>query len=218
MGGQSTDRREVLRALSLAAAASQFSGFDRWAFASAKPHAGHAGSAPAKSSTTRYQPQFFSAEEYASLERLTEMIIPSDGTPGAKEAGVSEFIDFMVASDPEIQYRFRYGLGWLDTHARWLFGAGFRDLSEKQQNEMLEHLAYAQRYRPREEDGRAFFRLLREYAVMGYYTSRIGLEQLDYPGLQLVYDEMPGCPHQGDPEHKHLPPPKYKSLAVRNDA
>jgi len=71
---------------------------------------------------------------------------------------------------------------------------------------MLEHLAYKDKYRPREEDGQAFFKLLREYTVMGFYTSRIGLEELDYPGLKMVYDEMPGCPHQDDPEHKHLPP------------
>jgi hypothetical protein len=43
--------------------------------------------------------------------------------------------------------------------------------------------------------------------VKGYYTSRIGLEELDYPGLQTVWAEMPGCPHTGDPEHLHLPPP-----------
>jgi gluconate 2-dehydrogenase gamma chain len=71
----------------------------------------------------------------------------------------------------------------------------------------LEHLAYKDRNRPREEDGRAFFKLVREYTVMGFYTSRIGLEQLGYPGLQTVYDEMPGCPHLDDPEHRHLPPP-----------
>ena len=38
---------------------------------------------------------------------------------------------------------------------------------------------------------------------MGFYTSRIGLEALDYPGLKL-YSESPGCPHPGDPEHLHL--------------
>jgi hypothetical protein len=113
----------------------------------------------------------------------------------------------MVASDPEIQYRFRYGLVWMDTHAKWLFGHPFRDVDVAGQNEMLEHLAYKDRYRPGEEDGRAFFELLREYTVMGFYTSRIGLEQLDYPGLQEVYAEMPSCPHPDDPEHRHLPSP-----------
>ena len=44
------------------------------------------------------------------VERLAEIIIPSDATPGAKEAGVAEFIDFMVAKRSEVQYGFRTGL------------------------------------------------------------------------------------------------------------
>ena len=204
MGGQGLDRREVLRILSLAAVASQFPGFDRWAFGLCDAHAD---TGVVKPRSITYKPQFFTSNEYATLARLTELIIPSDGTPGAREAGVSEFIDFMVASDPEIQYRFRYGLVWMDTHAKWLSGNSLCDLDASGQNEMLEHLAYKDRYRPGEEDGRAFFELLREYTVMGFYTSRIGLEQLDYPGLQEEYPEMPGCPHPDDPEHRHLPPP-----------
>ncbi len=204
MGGQGMDRREVLRILSLAATASQFPGFDRWVLACSHRHAD---TGPAKTPSGTYKPQFFSPNEYATLERLTELIIPSDGTPGAREAGVSEFVDFMVASDPEIQYRFRYGLVWMDTHAKWLSGQPFRDLDAAGQKEMLEHLAYKDRYRSGEKDGRAFFKLLREYTVMGFYTSRIGLEQLDYPGLEDVYAEMPGCPHPDDPEHRHLPSP-----------
>lgn len=206
MGGQSLERREVLRVMSLAAAASQFPGFRRWAFACEH---GPAGEGLAKSAPGTYQPQFFSPEEYATLERLTDLIIPSDRTPGAREAGVSEFIDFMVASDPEIQYRFRYGLSWIDTHAQWLHSKAFRDLTTEQQTQMLERLAYKDKHRPREDDGQAFFKLLREYTVMGFYTSRVGLEELDFPGLKMVYDEMPGCPHLDDPEHKHLAPPKF---------
>jgi len=204
VGGQNPNRREVLRVLSLGAAASQFAGFSRWSFACGH-RASQAGTFP--SPKKAYIPQFFSSDEYALLERLTDLIIPSDGSPGAREAGVSEFIDFMVSKDTGIQYRFRFGLAWIDTHASWLQGKSFRELPEVQQIEILEHLAYKDKYRPREEDGRAFFNLVREYTVMGYYTSRIGLEQLGYPGLQTVYDEMPGCPHAGDPEHRHLPPP-----------
>lgn len=201
MGGQNLERREVLRVISLAAAASQFAGFHRWSFACGQAQ-------PIRAAKTSYRPRFFSSDEYATLELLTDLIIPSDGSPGAREAGVSEFIDFMVASDPKIQYRFRYGLSWIDTHARWLHNKAFRELAAERQTDILEHLAYKDQHRPREEDGQAFFKLVREYTVMGFYTSRIGLEELDYPGLKMVYEEMPGCPHLDDPEHKHLPPPK----------
>lgn len=205
MAGQGMERREVLRVMALAAAASRFAGFDRWVFAH-----DHARAAKVKIAGTNptYQPQFFSREEYATVARLAELIIPSDGSPGAREAGVSEFIDFMVASDPKIQFRFRYGLAWLDAHGTRLYGRPFQELTVGQQNAILEPLAYKDRYRPGENEGRAFFKLVREYTVMGFYSSRVGLEQLDYPGLKF-YAESPECPHRDHPEHRNLPPPKF---------
>lgn len=205
MAGQNVERREVLRVLALASAAAQFPGFQRWAFACPEHPDHDLVQAP---SAGPYRPQFFSSQEYPILEILTDLIIPSDGTPGAREAGVSEFIDFMVSSDPEIQYRFRYGIGWIDARARSLHGRPFAQLDRSQQTEMLEHLAYTKKFRPGEEDGRAFFKLIRDYSLMGFYTSRIGLQELDYPGLKTHYDQMPGCPHHDDREHKHLPSPQ----------
>jgi Gluconate 2-dehydrogenase subunit 3 len=204
MAGQGMDRREVLRALALASAASSFPGFSRWSFACGD----HVNVGAPTPRPATYAPQFFSRHEYATLERLADLIIPSDDTPGAKEAGVAEFIDFMVAHDESIQYSFRLGLTWLDAESERLDGSRFLGLTAEKQAGMLEHLAYRNRYRPGEEDGRAFFKLAREYTVMGYYTSRVGLKELDYPGLRL-YSESPGCPHKGDPEHRHLPPAKF---------
>jgi gluconate 2-dehydrogenase gamma chain len=203
MAGQGIERREVLRVMALAAGAARFPGFQRWAFA-----CDHVSATGVQVKPAQYTPQFFTPAEYTTVERLAEMIIPSDGpnggAPGASEAGVSEFIDFMVSSDPSVQYRFRYGLTWLDAHAEKLHGKTFRQLSAEQQNDLLEDLAYKDHHRPGEEDGREFFKLVREYTVMGFYTSRIGLQQLDFPGLKL-YSESPGCPHLNDPEHRHLP-------------
>ncbi len=197
MAGQGMDRREVLRAMAMAAAASRFPGFSRWAFA-----CDHTSGGAVAATRAEYAPRFFTQAEYAALECLTELIIPSDGSPGAREAGVSEFIDFMVASDPPLQYRFRYGLTWLDSRALEMHARPFRELAGAEQAEMLGYLAYKERFRPGEDDGRAFFALLREYTVMGYYTSRVGLEQLDFPGLKF-YAGSPGCPHTGDPEHRN---------------
>jgi len=203
MGGQGLERREMLRMLALAAAASSHPGFHRWTFA-----CDHAGSERLQVKPTRYTPRFFSAEEYATVERLADLVIPADGTPGARDAGVSEFVDFMVDSDPGVQYRFRYGLVWLDAHARRSHGGLFRELDEAKQTEILTHLAYHDRFRAGEEEGRAFFKLMREYTIMGFYTSRIGLQQLDYPGLRSFRASLPSCPHGGDPEHRRLTPSK----------
>ena len=203
MAGQGIERREVMRLLALASAASAFPGFRRWAFAC--DHGVPPNGSPKKAGDP-YRPLFFSSREYALVEHLAHLIIPSDGTPGAREAGASEFIDFMVANTPVVQTQFREGLKWMDAQARKLFGRAFLNLGLDQQNKLLEPLAYKNRYRPGEEDGRKFFALIRTYTVMGFYTSRIGMEALEIPSLQTVWKEMPGCPHPDDPEHRNLAP------------
>jgi gluconate 2-dehydrogenase gamma chain len=205
MAGQNIERRDILRILALAMPASQFAGFKRWVFA--HDHV-NAQKITAGAQNRPYEPQFFLPEEYALVERLAEMIIPSDGTPGAREAGVSEFIDFIVASDPDIQPVFRQGLTWMNAHAMRLYNHPYLNLPAERQTEILERLAYKGRHRPAEQAGRAFFELFREYTVIGFYTSRIGLEQLDYPGLRHHYPESLGCPHTDDREHRQLTPGK----------
>lgn len=199
LAGQSIERRDVLRVLALAAAASEFPGFSRWAIA-----CGHGDAERPRPRPGHYTPQFFTAHEYATLEKLTDMILPSDGSPGAADAGVSEFVDFMVWSDPSIQYKFRYGLTWLDAQADRLYGRQFLKLEADQPQEILDHLAYKQKFRAGEEEGRDFFKLVRDYTMMGFYTSKAGLQELDYPGLQVFYTSTPKCPHPDDPEHRHL--------------
>ena len=73
---------------------------------------------------------------------------------------------------------------------------------------LLEPLAYTKKFRPGEEPGRRFFSRMREYTIMGFYTSEVGLKELDFPGLEF-YAESPACPHHDDPEHRHLPPPQF---------
>ncbi|MGA8027679.1 MAG: gluconate 2-dehydrogenase subunit 3 family protein [Bryobacteraceae bacterium] len=182
MANQAPARREILEILGIAAAVSQFPGFSRWACAAASA---------AQPKTAVYRPQFFTPAEYLSIDQLTELIIP-----GAKDAGVSEFIDFMAANDPEIQTPFRAGLQHL--------GQG-------------DPQAFLQASVPENSQTHSFFKLIRTYTVMGYYTTRIGLEELDYPGLRF-YTESPACPHTNDPEHRHLPPPPEQNRARKQAA
>jgi hypothetical protein len=198
MAGQGIQRREMLRILSTAAAAAGFPGFSRWSFA-----CGHGRNATSQIKPAAYDPQFFARPEFALVERLTELIIPSDGTPGAKEAGVAEFIDFMVVSDREVQYGFRTGITWLNAHSERLHGKPFTQLAAEQQTVLLEPLGFKDKARPGEEDGQKFFRLMREYTVMGFYSSEVGFKELDNPALKF-YAESPSCPHKGDPEHRNL--------------
>jgi gluconate 2-dehydrogenase gamma chain len=201
MAGQSIERREVLRILSVASAAATFPGFSKWSFA-----CGHIGKTLAQIKPAVYQPWFFTPPEYATIERLTDIIVPSDDTPGAREAGVAEFIDLMVSRDSNLQPDFRDGLRWLDMHSRKTSGQPFTKLNPGQQTALLEPLAYRKKFRPGEEAGRKFFARIREYTMLGFYTSEIGLKELDFPGLIHSYAVSPSCPHQDDPEHRHLPP------------
>lgn len=198
MAGQGIRRREVLRILGTAATAAQFPGFSKWAFA-----CGHVGNAALQIKPAIYHPQFFTPPEYGMVERLAEIIIPQDGTPGAKQAGVAEFIDFMVANDPDVQYAFRMGLAWLNADAEQKHGKRFSDLTPEQQTSLLEPLGFKDKARAGDETGRHFFRMMREYTVTGFYTSEIGYKELDNPALRF-YAESPECPHHDDPEHAHV--------------
>jgi gluconate 2-dehydrogenase gamma chain len=218
MAGQGVERREVLRLLALASAVSAAPGFQRWVFAFGEDDA-CAGNAPPRAES--YVPRFFTPEEYALVALLASVIIPTDDTPGATEAGVSEFIDTMVAHDVPLQPRFRGALAWVEARSRLRHGRPFAALSSEEQVAFLEPLAYAAKHRDGDEEGRRFFNLLREYTVMGFYTSRVGLEQLGDPGL-ATYAESPGCPDPSDPHHRHrsgrtaaalVPPPSPPSPA-----
>lgn len=192
----------MLKILGTAAAVAQFPGFSKWGFA-----CGHIGNAALQIKPAEYRPQFFNAAEYAAIERLTEIIIPNDGTPGAKEAGVVEFIDFMVASDPNVQYTFRTGLAWLDAHSEQTTSSKFMELTPAKQISLLEPLGFKEKSHPGSEAGQRFFGIVREYTVTGFYTSEIGFKELDNPALKL-YAESPECPHKDDPEHLHVSPAK----------
>jgi gluconate 2-dehydrogenase gamma chain len=223
MGGQGTERRDILRYIGMAAIAGTFPGFSKWVFACPQDHTEPMTS---QAAAGPYKPLFFSPQHYAMLEHIAEMIIPEDDTPGAKQAGVAEFIDFMVANrvpvsashdirstedaiemGNEAQNRFIAGLDWVNARCNSEFGRGFMDCTPEQQNSLMEELAYKAKFKPTTESGRAFFQLMREYTVVGYYTTKIGLESLGYPGLRTVWPKMPGCTHPDDPEHANLREP-----------
>jgi hypothetical protein len=123
---------------------------------------------------------------------------------------VSTSRDFRSTADAieagnEAQEKFISGLGWMNARSHSEFGRDFMDCSPEQRNSLLEELAYKAKFKPTTESGRDFFRMMRDYMVVGYYTTKIGLESIGYPGLRTVWPKLPSCPHPDDPEHKHLP-------------
>lgn len=231
MGGQGFERRDILRYIGIASVAATFPGFHHWVFACAH----HPDAAPVAAQAASYTALFFSPEQFRLVEHLADMIIPEDETPGAKQAGVAEFIDFMLANrvpvsgsrdirstqdaieaGNEAQSLFLNGLGWMNAHSHSQFGRDFLECTRDQQNALLQEIAYKAKFKPNTESGRAFFQMMRDYTVVGYYTTKIGLESLGYPGLRTVWPKMPGCPHPNDPEHKHLQQPSSDSSSTHH--
>src|SRR6266849_3527166 len=204
MGGQGIERRESIRMIGMVSAAGVLPGFRRWGFA-----CGHEvpGNQAALGAVANFQPQFFTEGEFQLVDGLAELIIPADDHPGAHDAGVAEFIDFMVFSSADLGYgqagsavgeHFRSGLVWMNTRSQALYAHLFLECTTEQQTEFLGYLAYKDRFRAGEEEGRSFFRLIKDYTIKGYYSSRIGMEALGDPSLTTMWAEMPGWPHLDD--------------------
>jgi hypothetical protein len=126
---------------------------------------------------------FFNEHELATIALLADIIIPKDEVSGsASEAGVPAFIDFIVQDMPSHQTPLRGGLRWLDTQCLHRFGKTFKDSDSKQQMEMIDEIAWPNKAKPEMKQGVAFFNLMRNLTVTGFYTSEIGVKDLGYKG------------------------------------
>ncbi len=88
-------------------------------------------------------PQFFSAEAFSALRRLSDLLMPavnttSGTTPGALQAHAPEFLDFLIGqSPPERQNLYRTGLDRLNADARHRYSKPFSDLDAGQADSVL---------------------------------------------------------------------------------
>ena len=131
--------------------------------------------------------------ELNTLSVLVDLILPATSTSGsATEAGVTEFIDFIVKDIPRHQIPIRGGLMWLDQLSNRLNNLVFVSCSQQQQKEILDMIAYPDKAEPTMLQGVNFFSLLRNLTLTGFYTTRMGFENLGYKGNQPnVWDGVP---------------------------
>jgi hypothetical protein len=126
---------------------------------------------------------FFTDHEMATLTVLGDIIIPKDDRSGsASDAGVPAFIEFMAKDRPENQVPLRGGLRWLDMQCLKRYENSFKDCTEKQQSEMVDEIAYPATAKPDMGQGVAFFDRLRGLVATGFFTSKMGVEDLGYVG------------------------------------
>jgi len=127
--------------------------------------------------------KFFNPHEMATITVLGDIIIPKDARSGsASDAKVPEFIEFIVKDMPEHKTPMRGGLRWLDVQCLNRYGKSFVDVSSGQQIEMVTEIAYPAKAKPGMQQGVAFFNLMRNLTATGFFTTKMGIEDLGYVG------------------------------------
>jgi gluconate 2-dehydrogenase gamma chain len=127
--------------------------------------------------------KFFNPHEMATITLLADIIIPKDEKSGsASDAGVPDFIEFIVNDMPEHQVPLRGGLRWLDMQCLNRYNATFRETSKDQQIEMVTLIAYPNKATPDMSQGVSFFNRMRDLTATGFFTSPMGIKDIGYVG------------------------------------
>ena len=129
------------------------------------------------------------------LSALAETIIPKTDTPGAKEAGVGQYLIDMVTdcTDKKTQNKFIDGLKDLEQYTQDKYNKFYETCTVEEQHQVMKH--FQEKGKPyngiigkaqNKFLGKSFFTTLKEYTVTGYCTSQIGATQ------GLAYLAVPG--------------------------
>jgi hypothetical protein len=172
------NRRDAIRGLALAVGVGA-SGWAERALAAASP-------APALTWT----PSALTQDQARLLDVVAELIIPATDTPGARAAGVPQFIDRAVADyyTKDQVDQLLGGLARMDADARAAHGDVFAALTPEQQVTLL--TAYDQEGGAARGQGQShFFPALEDMVTVGYFTSEPGATEA------LKYDPVPGAYH-----------------------
>lgn len=139
--------------------------------------------------------QFFNAHELETVGVLCDLILPANDKFGsATDAEVPGFIEFMAKDIPEMQVTLRGGLMWLDHRTNTEFGTEFKATPEAQQKQVLDTIAYYDAEVPNDKRPLEiqFFGMIRDLTLTGYYTTKMGIEDLGYKGnTPNVWDGVP---------------------------
>lgn len=144
-----------------------------------------------RATNTDYSPQTLSATQDQLVAELAEQIIPSTDTPGAKAAKVNQYIDHMLTNwnTDEEKEHFLEGLDHVDELSNNRYDRDFLELGEEDKIAVMEDLEQEALDNPNPKPNtglKPFFAMMKEYTVVGYYTSEIGATQ------ELNYTPVPG--------------------------
>ncbi len=136
---------------------------------------------------------FFTEQEHKMVEVLADIIIPADDQSGsATDAGVPDFIEFMMKDYPAFQVPTRGGLMWLNNQCKSRFEKTFLECSEPERMEMIDEIAWPDDAKPEMEYGVRFFNRMRDLTATGFFTSEIGVRDIGYRGnIPGFWDGVP---------------------------
>jgi gluconate 2-dehydrogenase subunit 3-like protein len=204
------DRRSALRLIGAVPVALGVTFEADEAFAAAA-HAAKAVRAAVKGQA--YVPKFFTPPEWQTVRVLVDMILPKDERSGsATDAGVPEFMDYVMndPTDTDLQRErrqtaMRGGLAWINNMTVHRFGHGFVEATEAERTALLDDIAYikdedeeAEMREPRDlrvriKHGPSFFSSFRDLTASGFWSSKMGVDDLKYIGNTFVA-EWKGAP------------------------
>ena len=140
---------------------------------------------------------FFSPYQAAVVEAATARIIPGDeNDPGAREAGVVQYIDRALAGAyAEHQGVYRHGIRAMDSYAERKFRKNFLELTEVQQDQVLQDMEQGKAAGFTHPSAREFFTLLHQHTIEGMFSDPVyggnkgaaGWKLIGFPGAQYAY-------------------------------
>jgi hypothetical protein len=143
----------------------------------------HARASTTDSVSAAKAPLFFTPEEFAMVDELTELIIPTDDhSPGARAAQAAAFIDSQLAEawDPKTKDQWREGLSLVNHLSQEMNGKPFMQASTEERIAVLTRMARSEKPEKPEQQ---FFGELKSRTAHAYYTSKVGIHQeLEYKG------------------------------------
>ena len=143
----------------------------------------------------QWTPKSFTDQQGEIVAEVAEIMIPRTDTPGARDIGLPQFIDAMLADAYTAEDRARYigGLNELDARAGVTHGGKFMALTSEQRIALVQRLQYEAAAEERELTSpplqlrRPFILMTRELTLLGFFTSQVGAMQV------LQYDPVPGA-------------------------
>jgi hypothetical protein len=142
--------------------------------------------------------RFFTPEQHALVEELSETIIPADAhSGGARAAKVADYIEQTLRETHDDNQRalWREALPLMDSMCQHYTGKAFVNATPQERVAVLTVLS--DNIRMTELPEVRFFKELKRITVEGYYTSKIGIhDELQYKGNRIL-KEYVGCDDQG---------------------